>query len=601
MREVARLENAYDISYELKLNELWTCNFKLPKNDKKIIYCQAYNFVELFDSGRRVELFRILPSVETKENTSYTEFECEHVLATLIDEVLFKYHQVGNLGYYTDRVIRYVLDHQTQKNWQLVECDFKRQFEYKWENENLLAALFSIPSIFKEEYRWTFDTTSRPWGISLKRLDTNYKADIQYKKNLQSIEKSVDPSRLVTRLYALGYGEGDNQLDIRSVNNGKYYLEKNVSKYGLRESILVDRRFENPNTLKEYAENILEKLSEPYISYKISTVDLSILDSRKYPAFWPGDYVLIRDKEDNLNHKFPIVSVRKSDLRGNPYEVELEIGNEGQNITGSINDLMERSRINDTYAQGATNLQQIVYADNADADHPLTLKFYIPQEMARINKLILNYTVESFRSYSVGLEYKQTTTESTSSGGGTYNSTSTSSGGGAYTSTGGGGGDYRDTEANKQYDGGMERVYTKTQNGIDYGRWIDIYLIKSHSHGFTIPSHTHSISIGQHSHAVTLSVPDHSHSVRIPGHTHEQKHGIYEGSRADYCTLVVDGKTVNIKDTEVNIIPYLSKDGGGKIQRGTWHTVQIKPNGLTRINASIFIQLFTQSRGGGDF
>ena len=60
-------------------------------------------------------------------------------------------------------------------------------------------------------------------------------------------------------------------------------------------------------------------------------------------------------------------------------------------------------------------------------------------------------------------------------------------------------------------------------------------------------------------------------------------------------------RTVNIRDTEVNIIPYLSKDGGGKIQRGTWHEVEIVPNRLTRINASIFIQLFTQSRGGGDF
>lgn len=577
MKELARLENAYDISYELKLNELWTCKFKLPKNDKKTKYCEIFNYVELFDGQERVELFRILPSIFTREETSYIEYDCEHVLATLLDDVMFKYHQIGNMGIYTDRVIRYVLDRQTVKRWQLIECDFKRQFEYKWENENLLAALFSIPKPFIEKYKWEFDTTSYPWGISLKKLDEKYKADIQYRKNMQNIEKTVDPTHLVTRIYPLGYGEGDNQLDIKSINNGKTYIERNTAKYGLKSTILTDRRFESPETLKEYAQMVLNDLSEPYVSYKIQAVDLSISQPRKYPKFRPGDYILIRDSEDGINIKVPIVSVSKPDVRGNPFEINLEIANKSQDITGSISDLMERSRINDTYAQGATNLQQIVYADNADQGHPLKLKFYIPQEMARINKLILNYTIEAFRSYSVGLEYKETTTTSTASGGGQYSSTSF------------GGGEIESTHGISQVDGGNITIDIRDRRGA----WIgsgEIYHVYSHEHSLSIPSHSHSFSI-----------PDHSHPVTIPGHTHEEKHGIYEGERANSCYLRVDGKTVFNYSKEVNIIPYLSKDDEGKIQRGSWHEVEIVPDGLTRINSSIFIQLFTNSRGGGDF
>ncbi len=603
MKELARLENAYDISYELKLNELWTCKFKLPKDDKKTKYCEIFNYVELFDGEDRVELFRILPNVLTREETPYIEYDCEHVLATLLDDVMFKYHQIGNMGIYTDRVIRYVLDRQAVKRWQLIQCDFKRQFEYKWENENLLAALFSIPKPFVDKYKWEFDTTSYPWGLSLKKLDEKYKADIQYRKNMQNIEKTVDPTNLVTRIYPLGYGEGDNQLDIKSVNGGKDYLEKNVSKYGLKSTILVDRRFESPETLKEYAQMVLNDLSEPYVSYKIQAVDLSVSQPKKYQKFRPGDYILIRDIEDDINIKVPVISVSKPDVRGNPFEINLEIANKSQDITGSISDLMERSRINDTYAQGATNLQQIVYADNADERHPLTLKFYIPQEMARINKLILNYTIEAFRSYSVGLEYKQTKTTSTGSGGGTYQSDSTSSGGGAYTSTGGGGGTWRDTETDKQYEGAMEKVYLKSKPSgtVDWSKYVEIYFVKRHSHGFTVPDHTHGIYIQPHSHSFSISVPNHEHSVTIPGHTHEQKHGIYEGAKANNCYLRIDGKTVYNYSTDVNIIPYLSKDNGGKIERGTWHEVEIVPDSLTRINASIFIQLFTNSRGGGDY
>ena len=76
---------------------------------------------------------------------------------------------------------------------------------------------------------------------------------------------------------------------------------------------------------------------------------------------------------------------------------------------------------------------------------------------------------------------------------------------------------------------------------------------------------------------------------------------MYEGQSARSAYLKIDGQRVNISDKEVDIIPYLSKDKGGRIQRGTWHTVEIVPDGLTRVNASLFIQLFTTSRGGGDY
>lgn len=601
MKELARLENAYNISYELKLNELWTCSFKLPKADKKIVYCKSFNYVELFDNTERIELFRILPQVLTKDKTSFVQFECEHVLATLLDDVMFKYHQIGNVGVYTDRVIRYVLDRQSTKRWQLIECDFERQFEYKWENENLLSALFSIPKPFLDKYRWTFDTGSYPWGLSLKALSKKYMADIQYKKNMQNVEKTIDPTKLVTRIYPLGYGEGDNQLDIKSVNNNQSYLEKNVSKYGLKSTILVDRRFESPETLKEYAQMVLNDLSEPYISYKLKAVDLSVLQPNKYKSFKPGDYILVRDREDDINITVPIISVTKSDVKGNPFDVDLEIANKSQNITGSISDLLERSRINDTYAQGATNLQQIVYADNTDPTHPLTLKFYIPQEMARINKLILNYTIEAFRSYSIGLEYKEAKTSSTSAGGGSYQSDSTSSGGGDYGTTSSGGGTYETTHGVNNVDGGTVRVYVQKNGGIDYSQYVEFYQVNRHEHNIRIEPHSHDFRIEPHSHNFTIMIPDHTHSVTIPGHTHEQKHGIYEGSSANSCYLKIDGKTVYNYNKEVDIINYLSKDNDGKIQRGTWHTVEIIPDNLTRINASIFIQLFTQSRGGGDY
>lgn len=410
MKKLAHLDNAYNIWYDLKLNELWTCGFTLSTKDRKNIYCEDFNYVELFDGEERIELFRILPSTLSKSDLTEIEYECEHVLATLLDEVMFKYHQVGNLGFYTSQCIRYVLDRQKTKRWQLADCDFTRQFEYKWENENLLAALFSIPKPFTDKYRWEFNTTGKVWRIGLKKLSDKFKADITYKKNLTNIVKEKDPTNLVTRLYCLGFGEGDNQLTIESVNNNIPYLEKNITKYGLKENILVDRRYEHPETLKAYGEKMLDELSQPYISYSIDSVDLYRYDKRKYERFLPGDLVKINDKEEDINITVPIMAVRKDDLTGNPMDINLEIANKNRDIAGSISELQERARINDTYAQGATNLMQMIYADNAENKYPLMMKFYIPTEMARINKLILSYTIENFRAYSKSIE----------AGGGTY-------------------------------------------------------------------------------------------------------------------------------------------------------------------------------------
>lgn len=620
MKEQARLENAYDISYTMKLNALCTCSFKLPKDDKKTAYCQPFYFVELFDSGERVELFRILPQTITTDEASYIEYQCEHVLATLMDDVMFKYHQIGNNGVYTDRVIRYVLDHQEVKRWKLGDCDFRRQFEYKWENENLLASLFSIPKPFVEKYKWTFETTGYPWTLSLKKIDNKAKSDIRYRKNLVGIEKTVDPTNIVTRLYALGFGEGDNQLDFAKINGGKAYIEKNVAKYGLKSSILTDRRFESPETLLAYAKAMLDGLSEPYISYKVNTVDLSIVDKRKYSEFKVGDIVSIKDEDFGDDKLFPIISITKKDVKGSPYDISLEIANKKQDISGSISDLMERARINDTYAQGATNLMQMAFVDNADPKYPAKFKFYIPNEMARINKLILNYTLEPFRAYSKATKGGGKVSDTTSSGGGDW--TSTESGGGDWTSTDSGGGDWTSTDSGgggyttsgvDRYIGGGKGHNHGVQNGAvmrdGQGKYMGTFWESGdHEHRIDLPNHSHQVRIPSHSHQVRI--PSHSHSVRIeshkhqftiPDHTHDIEYGMYQGSSARSATLRVDGIYVGNTNTEVDIIPYLSKDKGGRIQRGTWHTVEIVPDGLTRVNASLFIQLFTTSRGGGDY
>lgn len=636
MRKLAYLENAYNIGYSLKLNELWTAQFTLPATDKKNIYCQPFNYVEIFDGGERIELFRIMPSTLTRNSEGNIVYQCEHVLATLMDDVLFQYHQIGNIGVGTVSVLRYILDHQLTKRWQLRNCDFDRRFEYKWENENLLSALFSVPQPFNEGYRWEFDTTGTTWQLDLKRLPTQFVADIIYKKNMVEIKKEVDPSTIVTRLYCLGYGEGDNQLNICSVNGGIPYLEANTAMYGIKSSILVDRRFENAETLKAYGQSILDELKNPFKSYSVRAIDLHRKSPSKYERYFPGDIVRVIDKEDNIIENLPIVSVSKSDITGAPGDIEVEIAKRTRDIASSISSLQDRTRINEVYAQGATNQMIVPFADNADENNPARMKIYIPDTMVRINKCILNYQLDNFRAYSKAIEGGGATTQSTNDGGASTQ-TSSSGGGGTQTSSSGGGG----TQTSSSGGGtqttsdvqvlkpGISQDYTRSSgrhlhtipNGTvlmvqgggtvtwGYGgkHYHDLYNhghqinIPDHHHTVHIPSHTHSVNIPSHTHSI--NIPNHRHSINLPNHTHDIEFGIYEGTRANSVSIKVDGNILPTTQPgqDINIIPYLSVDSEGKIQRNTWHEVEIIPDQMTRVLANIFMQIFTNSRGGGDY
>lgn len=124
----------------------------------------------------------------------------------------------------------------------------------------------------------------------------------------------------------------------------------------------------------------------------------------------------------------------------------------------------------------------------------------------------------------------------------------------------------------------------------------------SHSHNvvavITIPAIT--LKVPSHTHSV--SIPDHSHTVTIQEHTHEIIYGIYEGSTAKSVSINVDGTDIPAADLspdEMDIVKYLSKDSNGKIQRGTWHEIKIIPDGLSRIEANLFVQTFVTSYSGG--
>jgi phage minor structural protein len=614
---VAILENAYSIGYEKSFNALWTASFSLPLNDEKNAECQSLYFVEVTDNDDYIGLFRIIPSNTVKsESTNEVKYQCEHVLSTLLDDVLFLYHQNDNLT--TRDNLQYVIDKQTTKRWQLGTVGMTRYFSYKWENENLLSALFSAPKPFDVAYQWTWDTQTYPWTLNLVVPESEVTCEIRYGKNQKSIEREVDPTVIFNRIYALGYGEGDNQLTIKSINGGIPYVEdaESIAKYGLRSYIWVDKRFESSDTLKANAQALLTQWKVPKVTYKASAADISSITGEDVDKLKMGRIVRIVD-DDLGTIEARIMKESKGDLTGNPGDISLEIANKVEDLSTTQADLTRRQQINDLYSQGATSMLAYSFDDNCDPDDPAVINFYLPEEMVKINKLELTFKTLEFRAYSRATKGGGSSTVTSQSGGAV--SVSSESGGSVSTSTENGG---QSTQTSSS--GGGTTVtsalsspgfylYSSTRLPLtdatleNHYHAVEVTDELNHNHSVTIPSHSHSVTVPSHAHSFTVpahthtvSIPAHSHDLTLPNHIHEIEYGIYKMADKPTSILIeVDGNAVSFSGVEgenIDLIPYLTKEVGGMIRRG-WHSVTLSPNDLGRISANVISQFFIQSRG----
>ena len=629
-KKTAVLQNAFNITETQELNNIYTLSFSIPSDDIKTAYIQPFHFVRYSENG---QLYRIVNTTLDDNDTSILNVTCEHAIATLCDNVMFGAVQYGGTGIKTREVISYILSKQITKNWVLGECDFEYQYEYNWEQENLLNALYSIPKEFTNAYKWTFNTLSYPWRINLKKIDQTAKPEyyLRAKRNLLGSSTGKDYADVCTRIYPLGYGEGVNQLTIKDVNNGVPYLNASASaivQYGIKEKVLVDRSFESAESLKAYAQTVLDNLQTPGLTRNFNVVDLYPITSVDIDNAEVGKVCKLT--EDGTI-AYITKTVRVLDEAGN---LSIDLSTKVTDVVETIADLADRVRIESVYSQGATQLYQHSKDANATPSKGMILSLSFPSEMKQINKVLLRMQLKKFRAYSQTTSSGGGSTQTSSSGGGT-GSTSASTGSSTisanvtsgtawqydqfeYAYTGAATGSAKNTGNDITVDNSSKYGTTGSPNTTTFSGHTHSYTRNyTHYHSYTISipalaiskqqlAHSHSVKlsgVGSHSHSFSLG--SHTHSVTIPAHTHSITPGIFESGNPTGFDIYVGGKKKNtsiISSTSFNddITQWLV-NSDGLIPRNSWIDIEIRPNDNAYIVSSVFVQGFVQSRGGGNY
>jgi len=241
--------------------------------------------------------------------------------------------------------------------------------------------------------------------------------------------------------------------------------------------------------------------------------------------------------------------------------------------------------------------------------HPLNLRFFVPNEAVAINKVLLNFKMKDYRSYTSTSEINSETSvvdyQNSSFTITTINTTWTSVDSittsstdriGEWCNVGFAGLDDGNNLYIRIYDGA---TYYPTSTGVHLVkgsggsiRDISIYCPKNvKSKTLTLQAYSDNSDSG---------VSGRQNWWGVATHTHDMEYGIYEDTLSSESVDVYigeDGGTMTYfsnytaDQTEVDITDEVKDIGTGK-----WVNVQFKPNQNIRIEANAYIQIFIESK-----
>lgn len=569
------IETAVRVGYDLKLNEIGSATLVLAQGDpmaEKIVVPASY--ARLYDGARDLGFFRFssVPKAETGPAGTIT-YALQSAECTLLDAMLDDWHEVGGTGLNTRFVIEYILARQAEGLWTLGRCDFEDYYQYNFEDVTVLEALMSLGEVLTDDYRFCFDSTGDRWTLNLVRLGEEAAHALVYGRGTEHTSRSID-GRVVTRLYGRGYGEGDNQLTISPVNGGKSYLdadEATMKKWGIRVGVHVDRRQTDPATLKAHMEQILALGKDPTYSYEVYATDIWRQTGESWDDAEIGDKVIMLDEVEGKPVIVRVTGIRKDDMEGDPGGVVFTLCSSRPDTAEALNEIRDKIGVQELYSQGATNMYSMQISDNADEAHPLTMRFYVPGNVLRINSCLMKWQLERFRTYATLAKSGGGSVRTSQEGGGATVSIPqvTTSVGVTYSSQ------PMDTEGSFVSLSGGPKDYlgaVKARTG-EAG---------AHSHNMThahaIPTHSHKGVAHTHSMTHAHAVPSHDHSFEGEKKTYSIAHNhSLAGSGAQATGAIYSGNksiqvtpegTVESSGTQWTTSPYDSVGGSVKAVTG---------------------------------
>ena len=206
-------------------------------------------------------------SIATNYNTDTRTVQLEHIINTLRDSVIFGEVKPSDISggstCTAQQAIRKALSYQNI--WVLDRIDYSVSNPYSFNGDSVFAALETVTGSL-EDACWEYDLTRVPFRISIRRIPDTVASEMRMDRNIQTLRKTVDRSRMYTRIYPIG----KDNLHI----SGEF-VSKNEALYGSVSTVETDQSKDSDAELRRWATERLNRHCEPSVTVQISGLELS--------------------------------------------------------------------------------------------------------------------------------------------------------------------------------------------------------------------------------------------------------------------------------------------------------------------------------------
>lgn len=200
----------------------------------------------------------------------------------------------------------------------------------------------------------------------LKTIGEDKGQQIRYRKNLVGVTRDMDFTSLVNRVYVYGKGSGPERVKLTDMGHATEYLDdsESIARWGgVYARVFVDKRITHPDTLKAWAEKLLERLHDPVITYTINTIDLSFQEGMDFDRLRIGSIVTVIDEDLGINVKLNVVGLERPDIQQAPHELVVTLASKVVDITDTLTGVYDSQQLSSHAATTVSAGEVIVKGD----------------------------------------------------------------------------------------------------------------------------------------------------------------------------------------------------------------------------------------------
>ena len=246
----------------------------------------------------------------------------EHCINTLRDRIMFgevttKMISGNNAATVSARAaVQYVLARQS--DWKLGDFAYNVSNPYSFNGDDLFSAMETISGSLKDCI-WEYDFRSYPFTLHIRQLDSSIRSEMRMDRNIRTLKKTIDRSRMYTRIYPIG----KNNLHI----DGEY-LSKNENLYGTVSKVETDQSQDTKDKLKAWAQERLDRHCEPAVTVTISGLELAASTGESLDSFVIGKICRVPLPELSTSITERVTKLSYSDVINDPENVTVTLANE---------------------------------------------------------------------------------------------------------------------------------------------------------------------------------------------------------------------------------------------------------------------------------